>query len=176
MPKTIYYKSTTKVMFLGLLSLAFTIVGFYLSFSADISFYTRILLYLASVFFLIGTVYFTVQMVKSKEYIILTEDGFYDNTSAIATKDLLIEWNQVDYIDLYEMNNNQFIGVHLLNPEYIEENRSSFKSMAASANKKLGYGDVVMSTNALKDASAADVLEKMTQYLNFAKQENPQDR
>lgn len=76
-------------------------------------------------------------MLKSKQYIILTEDVFYYNTSLIATNDMLIEWNQVDHIDIYEMNNNQFIGVHLLNPEYIEEKRSSFKSMVAFSNKKL---------------------------------------
>lgn len=169
-----YYQSSSKILLLGLLSLAFTIAGVLMAIFGDTSASIKVILYICAAFFLICTIYFIRALFKSKEYVVLTENGLYDYSNAIATNDILIEWNQVDYIDLYEMSNNRFIGVHLYDPAYLDDKRSSFKAVTASANKKLGFGDVVMSTNSLKDVTPEDVLSKMNEYLNHSKN-TPQD-
>ncbi|MGX2945856.1 STM3941 family protein [Enterococcus alishanensis] len=115
-------------------------------------------------------IYIVRQVFLGKKLVVLTKMGFYDYSSALATKDIMISWELVDRIEKKSMVNQSFVSVYLKDPEKVLSKLSSMQRKAIAANVKLGFGEVNITLQSAKQCTDEQLIEKMN---SFVEEVNP---
>lgn len=101
-----------------------------------------------------------------KEIVVLTSEGFFDYSSALATKKMLIRWSDVYKIENKSMLNQQFVSVYLKDSEAFLAKLSNIQRRAIQANLKLGFGEINITLQTAKNCTNPQLIEKMNAYIN----------
>jgi hypothetical protein len=119
---------------------------------------------LGVLFFGFGTIFLIKEFVAGKQLIVLTQDGFYDYSSAMATKDRLISWQDVADIATFSTMGQPFITVKMKNSEAFLASLSPFHRKAVQANLKLGAYEISITAQQAKGVSLNQLLKEMTLF------------
>ena len=116
----------------------------------------------------IGTLFFgfcLLYMIKDlfvgKKLLVVNEKGFYDYSSAIASKDF-IGWERVQELGTYSIQGQVFITVFLFDGEEFLQALPAMKRTAVKANVKLGAGHININTQAIKGMTRDELLHEMS--------------
>lgn len=99
---------------------------------------------------------------------ILTKEGFYDFSSAIATKDRLIPWTEVTDIGIFTIAGQNFLSIALKNREKFLSSLNMITRKATQANLKLGAHEINITMQNAKSISLEELAEQMLCFLNSA--------
>lgn len=99
----------------------------------------------------------------------MTKEGFYDYSSALATKDRLIPWKDVTDINVFNVSDQNFISIRLENREEFLASLSTIARKAAQANLKLGSYEINITMQSAKNVSLEELLMHMAEYCDAAK-------
>lgn len=128
--------------------------------------------YVAALVGLVGLLFFgfcTVVIIRQlfvgKQLVVLTDEGFFDYTSATATKDLLIPWDQIEKIENKSLAQQTFVSVYLRDSEELFSGLSTFQKKAIAANKRMGFGDININLQNAKQCTDAQLIVRMDAYL-----------
>ncbi|QEY22180.1 hypothetical protein D0S48_16730 [Psychrobacillus sp. AK 1817] len=125
----------------------------------------------------IGTIFFGFclgfiikQLIVGKKLVVVNEEGFYDFSSAIASKQL-VEWGGVREIGIFSISGQSFITVHLFDGDAYIESLPSIKRGAIRANLRLGSGHININISTAKGVTIEELLQVMSDfYLAYLKQ------
>lgn len=118
------------------------------------------------VFFGFCEIFIIKQIFTGKEIVVLTSEGFFDYSSALATKKMLIRWSDVYKIENKSMLNQQFVSVYLKDSEAFLAKLSNIQRRAIQANLKLGFGEINITLQTAKNCTNPQLIEKMNAYIN----------
>lgn len=116
-------------------------------------------------FFGFCTVVIIRQLFVGKQLVVLTDEGFFDYTSATATRDLLIPWDQIEKIENKSLAGQTFVSIYLRDPEELFSGLSTFQKKAIAANKRMGFGDININLQNAKQCTDAQLIVRMDAYL-----------
>lgn len=119
---------------------------------------------LGASFFSIAVWFFIKSLTHKKGLVRLDEHGFYDYSSAIATNDTLIPWNEVKAINLKSFLGKCYVQVLLHHPEIAKEARTSMGNMFSKGNEKLGYEGILIDTKLAKGINTEELLQLMETF------------
>lgn len=111
-------------------------------------------------------IYIIKQVFLGKKLVVLSSLGFNDYSSALATKDKVILWNDVKKIENTGMLNQSFVSVYLKNPEEFLSDLSSFQRKAIAANVKMGFGEINITLQSAKKCTNAQLIEMMHSFID----------
>ncbi|GAB2021526.1 hypothetical protein RyT2_06000 [Pseudolactococcus yaeyamensis] len=92
---------------------------------------------------------------------VLTPEGFYDYSSALATKDKIIPWEWVEKIQEQQMVGQRLVSIYLIVPVAFLSQLSAFQRKAIQANVKLGFGEINITLQSAKSCTNSDLITKM---------------
>jgi hypothetical protein len=113
----------------------------------------RLLGFACGVFFVCGEVYLVKQMFSKEPLMELCDEYFYDNSSAISLGKIPWEDMESAYIK------GGFLNIKLKEPDYYFKRKSGFLRLLIKLNLKLGYGDICISPQRLKNYSEEFITE-----------------
>lgn len=170
----VVYRSKGKQFLLIILAIMMTIVSIFLIFTRDleIDFLGSSSTYIITLIGIIGVILFgfasvfsVKQLFSQKPVVVLTKQGFYDYSSAMATKDRLIPWKEVSDIGVFTISGQNFISIRLKNKEDFLESLSPIARKATQANLKLGSYEINITMQSAKGVSLEELLERMFTFL-----------
>ncbi|MBO0453695.1 STM3941 family protein [Candidatus Enterococcus murrayae] len=166
----VVYQSKRKQIGLSLLGLFMVLMSLFifLAGAADKQYLVMIVGVIGCVFFGACEVFIIKQVFKGKELVVLTVEGFYDYSSALATKKSLIHWSDVRTIESTRMVNQDFVSVYLKDPDAFLAKVSSFQRKAIKANSKMGYGEINITLQSANKCSNDQLIAKMHLFLDQA--------
>lgn len=123
-------------------------------------------------FFGMCEAYILKSLVVGKELVVLTPRGFYDRSSALAMKKLMIPWSEVVRIEKVQMQVSvrpqTFVTVGVRDTEGYLAQLPAWKRKAVQANLKLGFDVVAITLQSAKHCSYDQLVEKMRAYAQSA--------
>ena len=134
-----------------------------------------ILIILDSIFFisigLFGTLFFgaaTLLYLKNifvnKPTLIINNDGFYENTSISSMKNSLISWDTVKKIKNMPMMGQGMVSIFMKDQDAYLDKLPVFKRLITKMNIKLGYGEITINMNQIKNMDGEELTEIMNEY------------
>jgi hypothetical protein len=171
MEKFVVYQSKLKQVGLSLLGLLMVGASFAVCAGslAEGSFLFSMLGIIGLIFFGFCAFFLIKQVFKSKPIIILNSEGFYDYSSALSAKKLLISWKDISKIEETSMLNQEFVSVYLKQPEEFLAKLSSFQRKAVQANIRMGFGEINITLQSAKHCTNEQLCVQMNRYLSLAK-------
>ena len=157
------YQSKIRQIGLVFLGILMVLASFILLFTGNILFI--IVGILGVVFFGCCEFYLIKQLIYGKKIVHLTTEGFYDYSSAMATKDLCIPWEAVAEIKIKPMINQTFVSVYLKNSEKILMKINKLQRKAIQANIKMGFGEINITLQSAKQCTNEELLAKMNYFV-----------
>lgn len=109
------------------------------------------------------------QVFKRKPIIILNTEGFYDYSSALSTKKLLIPWGDISKIEKASMINQEFVSVYLKQPEEFLDKLPQFQRKAVLVNIRMGFGEINIPLQSVKNCTSEQLSVQMNRYRSLAK-------
>lgn len=166
MDEFIVQKSTFKQVFITFLSIGFTILGaIFLTLGISESSIMPIVLGgIILLFFGFTTFHHLKLLLSGNKLVVLNKDGFYDYSSAIATKDRLVKWSEVNSIALTRMTGKLFVSIEVKNPEDVFKDQSALTKRTTRINNKMGYKDINITTQNAKGIKAQELATIMQEY------------
>lgn len=174
----VVYQSKGKQLLLIFLAVIMTGVSVFLIFPQDLdvgflggsgSFLIPLVGIIGTIFFCFCLGYSIKLLLLGKPVVILTKEGFYDYSSALATKDRLIPWKDVTDIGVFNVSGQNFISIRLENREEFLASLSTITRKAAQANLKLGSYEINITMQSAKNVSLEELLMHMAEYCDAAK-------
>lgn len=95
---------------------------------------------------------------------ILNNEGFYDYSSAISTKDQLIKWTDVRDIALTSIGGKLFVSIEVENFDELLKSQNAMSKKAMRLNNKIGYKDINITMQNAKGMDANDLVIIMQDY------------
>lgn len=134
-----------------------------------------IFIILDSIFFILiglfGTLFFgaaTLVYIKNifvnKQTLIINNDGFYENTSISSMKNSLISWDSVRKIKNMPMMGQGMVSIFMKDQDAYLDKLPLFKRLITKMNIKLGYGEITINMNQIKDMDGEELTEIMNEY------------
>lgn len=168
MKELVIYQSKTKqlmLVFLAVIMVAASLLVFLAGLEMQV---LRHFLFIAIgviglLFFGFCLLYLIKDLIIGKKLVVVNEQGFYDFSSAIASKDM-IAWGRVEELGIYTIQGQVFITVFLLDGEEFIEGLPFMKRTAAKANIKLGAGHININTQAIKGMTRDELLYEMSNF------------
>ena len=120
---------------------------------------------LGILFFGFCLLYIIKDFIVGKKILVVNEKGFYDYSSAIASKDF-IGWERVQELGTYTIQGQVFITVFLFDGDEFIKSLPAMKRTAIKANIKLGAGHININTQAAKGISREEILHEMSIYFD----------
>lgn len=118
---------------------------------------------LGILFFGFCLLYIIKDFIVGKKILVINEKGFYDYSSAIASKDF-IGWERVQELGTYTIQGQVFITVFLFDGDEFIKALPVTKRTAVKANIKLGAGHININTQTAKGISREEILHEMSIY------------
>ncbi|BDR61136.1 hypothetical protein KIM322_13970 [Lactobacillus xylocopicola] len=122
------------------------------------------------IMFCFGEIFVIRQMLKGKKTVVkLTQVGFYDYSSAIATKNLLIPWSAVAKVENKKgILGDRYVSVYLKEPEEFLLQIPLISRIIIKINVKLGLGQFNLVLQTAQDYSNDQLVEQMNSLLAAA--------
>ena len=117
-----------------------------------------------TLFFGAGTLFYIKNIFVSKPTLIINNDGFYENTSISSMKNSLISWDKVKKIKNMPMMGQGLVTIFLKDQNEYLDKLSLFKRLITKMNIKLGYGEITINMNQIKDMDGEELTEIMEEY------------
>lgn len=114
-------------------------------------------------FFGFSCIYYIYAMFSNKPIIIIDDEGFIENTSALSIKDK-IYWEDINDINMTYIYQQKMISINLKDREKFLNNVFGLKRLFIKANIALGFGEINLVTNQLKDIKPNELLKMMEKY------------
>ncbi|MEY8258109.1 STM3941 family protein [Erysipelotrichaceae bacterium 66-17] len=121
---------------------------------------------IALVFFGFCEFYIVKQLFHGKKLVVLTEKGFYDYSTATATKDRLIPWNEIAQIEDKSIMNQSFVSVTLKDPDKLLSSLSGLQKKSIAANVKLGFGQINVNLQSAKQCDNQQLIAMMKEFMS----------
>lgn len=162
--------SRLKNIILSLLSIFMTSLAVFMLLSG---LYEGNILYAIDYIFigLIGTLFFGAATLIYIRYIfiirpvlILENDGFYENTTILSMKSSLISWDEVKKIKNMPMMGQGMVSIFMKDQDAYLDKLPLFKRLITKMNIKLGYGEITINMNQIKDMDGEELTEIMEEY------------
>lgn len=164
----VIYQSKIKQIGLSLLGLLMVVVCLFVLLAGVTE--TRYLMIgigiIGSLFFGACEIFILKQVFIGKKLVVLTKQGFYDYSSALATKDRLIPWDNIKQIENKSMTGQTFVSVYLKKPDSVLSQLSTLQKKAINANAAMGFGEININLQSAKNCTCDDLLSRMNQYLD----------
>lgn len=164
----VVYQSKSKQIGLVFLGMLMVLASFFILIAGIIE--TKYVLMLIGIigflFFGACELFIVRQVFLGKKLVVLTDAGFYDYSSALATKDKLILWEEIEKIENKSMVNQSFVSVYLKEPEQVLSGLSSLQRKAIAANVKMGFGEINITLQSAKSCSDDQLISKMDRFMN----------
>lgn len=166
MDELIVRKSIVKQAFITFMSLGLTALGaFFLYIGIE---YNTLFAILFGIFILLIFGFFTFHHMKllfdGHDLVILNNEGFYDYSSAISTKDQLIKWTDVRDIALTSIGGKLFVSIEVENFDELLKSQNAMSKKAMRLNNKIGYKDINITMQNAKGMDANDLVIIMQDY------------
>lgn len=163
----VVYQSKIKQIWLSLLGLVMVFLSFFILIIGIVG--TQFVFIgigvIGFLFFGACELYIVRQVFLGKKLVVLSKNGFYDYSSALATKNKMVPWKLVDKIENKSMINQSFVSVYLKEPDQILSSLSSFQRKAIAANVKMGFGEINITLQNAKKCSDDKLISKMTSFM-----------
>jgi len=163
----VVYQSKSKQIGLSFLGILMVFASFFILVAGIIE--TKYILMLIGIigflFFGACELFIVRQVFLGKKLVVLTDAGFYDYSSALATKDQLVLWEEIDKIENKSMVNQSFVSVYLKEPEQVLSGLSSLQRKAIAANVKMGFGEINITLQSAKACTDDQLISKMNIYI-----------
>lgn len=172
----VVYQNKWKQTGLSLLGILMTLSSLlvFLAGVADTQWLFIIIGLIGSLFFGWCEVYIIKELFRGKKLVILTNEGFYDYSSALATKGKLVPWNQVRIIENQSIVGQSFVSVSLKDPESFLSELSALQRKLIAANVKMGFGEINITLQSAKKCTNDQLIEKMNQFMREQYSESPE--
>ena len=121
---------------------------------------------IALVFFGFCEFYIVKQLFHGKKLVVLTEKGFYDYSTATATKDRLIPWNEIAQIEDKSIMNQSFVSVTLKDPDKLLSSLSGLQKKSIAANVKLGFAQINVNLQSAKQCDNQQLIAMMKEFMS----------
>ena len=160
--KTIVYAKKGRLTVLAIISAIFVLMGILFIYTAFTNFNNGdslailIIGIICLVFFGFCGI-FTARMVfGDSTYVVLTEQGLYDYSSAVATREMVIPWSEIAQVGALTQRtgfvSTPYVSIFLRSPQLLEsKNASPFGRWYRQANRKLGFGEINIPVQNAKD-------------------------
>lgn len=112
---------------------------------------TAILIYIRNIFII-------------RPVLILENDGFYENTSILSMKNSLISWDEVKKIKNMHMMGQGMVSIFMKDQDAYLAKLTLFKRLITKMNIRLGYGEITINMNQIKDMDGEELTEIMNEY------------
>lgn len=99
------------------------------------------------------------------ELLILTDKGFYDFSSIIATRGKLIPWSSVQMIQIIHTGGWKYVSVYLKDSEAFAAPQSRLRRMINKSNLNGGFGMINITLQLAKHRDDDEVLKQMEDRL-----------
>lgn len=120
---------------------------------------------------LIGTLFFgaaTLIYIRNifiiRPVLILENDGFYENTTILSMKSSLISWDEVKKIKNMPMMGQGMVSIFMKDQDAYLAKLTLFKRLITKMNIRLGYGEITINMNQIKDMDGEELTEIMNEY------------
>lgn len=97
--------------------------------------------------------------------LVITSEGIYDYSSATASGDRIIRWEEILSVRKTGIMTSSFISLSLRDPESFINSLSPAKQKIVRANARLGYGEINISLQGARGMSYNRLLEIIEQNL-----------
>lgn len=159
----VVYQSKMKQVGLVILALIMVLASFFILFIGKPVFI--LVGVVGTLFFGYAAFYLMKQLFAGKKLVVLTEQGFYDYSSALATKERLIPWDEVAHIEEVGIVNQDFVSIYLKHPEQVLTNLSKVQRAGIKANVKMGFGEINITLQSAKKFTNEALIEEMLLYV-----------
>ena len=96
--------------------------------------------------------------------LILENDGFYENTTILSMKNSLISWDSVRKIKNMPMMGQGMVSIFMKDQDAYLNELPLFKRLITKMNIRLGYGEITINMNQIKDMDWEELTEIMNEY------------
>lgn len=117
-----------------------------------------------TLFFGAATLFYIKNIFIIKPSLILENDGFYENSSILSMKNSLIRWDTVKKIKNMSLMGQGMISIFMKDHEAYLEKLPLFKRWLTKMNIALGYGEITINMNQIKNMDGEDLTETMNEY------------
>lgn len=100
----------------------------------------------------------------SKPVLIINKDGFYENSSMLSMKNSLISWGSVRKIKNMPMMGQGMVSIFMKDQDAYLDKLPLFKRLITKMNIALGYGEVTINMNQIKNMDGEELTEIMNEY------------
>ncbi len=145
--------SKTKIVYAIFGSVIFVMIGLWLLQNLDkFPKYNPLLLQIifisTVIFFGLGGAYLIVKFLDKKPGLVISDNGIFDNSSAISPG--LIKWENITNVYVSELFGQKFITIEVNNAEKLLLKQTGLKKLLMTWNKNVFSSPVQISSNALK--------------------------
>ena len=95
---------------------------------------------------------------------ILENDGFYENSSILSMKNSLISWDSVRKIKNMPMMGQGMVSIFMKDQDAYLNELPLFKRLITKMNIALGYGEITINMNQIKNLDGEELAKTMNEY------------
>ena len=117
-----------------------------------------------TLFFGSTTLFYIKNIFMSKPVLIINNDGFYENTSISSMKNSLISWDSVRKIKNMPMMGQGMVSIFMKDQDAYLNELPLFKRLITKMNIALGYGEITINMNQIKNMDGEELTEIMEEY------------
>ncbi|MDU5470248.1 MAG: STM3941 family protein [Peptoniphilus harei] len=117
-----------------------------------------------TLFFGSATLFYFKNIFVSKPILIINNDGFYDNSSILSMKNSLISWDSVRKIKNMPIMGQGMVSIFMKDQDAYLAKLPLFKRLITKMNIALGYGEITINMNQIKDMDGEELTEIMIEY------------
>ena len=119
---------------------------------------------IGTLFFGAATLFYFKNIFVSKPILIINNDGFYDNSSILSMKNSLISWDSVRKIKNMPIMGQGMVSIFMKDQDAYLYKLPLFKRLITKMNIRLGYGEITINMNQIKDMDGEELTEIMIEY------------
>ena len=117
-----------------------------------------------TLFFGATTLFYIKNIFIIKPNLILENDGFYENSSILSMKNSLISWDSVRKIKNMPIMGQGMVSIFMKDQDAYLYKLPLFKRLITKMNIALGYGEITINMNQIKDMDGEELTEIMIEY------------
>lgn len=117
-----------------------------------------------TLFFGAATLFYIRNIFIIRPVLILENDGFYENTSIVSMKNSLISWDEVKKIKNMPMMGQGMVSIFMKDQDAYLDKLPLFKRLITKMNIRLGYGEITINMNQIKDMNGEELTDTMKEY------------
>ncbi len=135
--------------------------------------FTIIIGLFGTLFFGSATLFYFKNIFVSKPILIINNDGFYDNSSILSMKNSLISWDSVRKIKNMPIMGQGMVSIFMKDQDAYLAKLPLFKRLITKMNIALGYGEITINMNQIKDMDGEELTEIMIEYRKNRRKHKP---